>query len=137
MFDAKTGGVIHQERPPPGSVRISPKPEAVTVTPLIVVEDPKPGKALTVGHIGQTGVGVGNNPEVCVGVCVGGSPGVTVIVGVTVGVGVGQGSSNKHTEQSPNCSIKVAKSSVYDIRVDAGVDDETLVIHPLNDNEDK
>jgi hypothetical protein len=76
VFDAITGGVIHQAILPPGSVRISPKPEAVTVTPLIVVEDPKPGKALTVAHIGQTGVGVG--------------VGVTVFVGVTVGVTIGQ-----------------------------------------------
>ena len=90
MFDAKTGGVIHQERPPPGSVRISPKPEAVIVTPLIVVEDPKPGKALTVGHIGQSGVGV--------------IVGVTVFVGVTVGVTIGQLYSSIHIEQSPNWS---------------------------------
>ena len=71
------GGVIHQERTPLNVVGTTlPKPEAVTVTPLIVVEDPKPGKVLNVGHIGQSGVGV--------------TVGVTVFVGVTVGVTIGQ-----------------------------------------------
>ena len=46
------------------------------MTPLIVVEDPKAGKELTVAHIGQTGVGVG----------VGGND-----VGVGVGVTFSQG----------------------------------------------
>ena len=87
------------------------------------MEEPGIGRDETVAHIGQSGVGV--------------IVGVTVFVGVTVGVTIGQLYSSIHIEQSPNCSTKVAKSSVYDIRIDAGVDDETLVIHPLNNDEDK
>ena len=72
VFNADPGGVIHQAKTPLNVVETTlPKPEAVTVTPLITVEEPKLGKVLTVAHIGQTGVGVGvggNVVDVGVGV---------------------------------------------------------------------
>ena len=60
VFNAEPGGNIHQERTPPYvDATTSPKPDAVAITPLIVVEEPNPGKAPNVGHTAQTGVGVG------------------------------------------------------------------------------
>ena len=60
VFNADPGEVIHQAKTPLNAVDvILPKPDAVIVIPLIIVEDPKPGKVPTVAHIGQTGVEVG------------------------------------------------------------------------------
>jgi peptidyl-prolyl cis-trans isomerase SurA len=60
------------------------------ISPVILDEDPKAGKELTVAHIGQTGVGVG----------VGGN-----VVGVGVGVTTSQGKSIVHGPHPPSCSI--------------------------------
>jgi hypothetical protein len=84
---------------------ISPDPLAVIVTPLIVVEDPVIGNALTVEHVTQKGVDVG------------------------VGVGVGNGTVNSNVTHSGLCDASLTFPGVRDPNNDVVYGGDVCIVY--------